>query len=118
MRELGRRIADALAKPIFDDRKIDPMRELAEVLGVVGLDPSSGGGEVAFIGRDPIVKSPLPLATMAAVGLMAKAVSASFWRPVHPVAGAICSYPIFQPSLVLHQVSVALRCGSAPGTVC
>ena len=81
MSELRRRITDALAKPILDDRRIDPMRELAEVLGVVGLDPFSGGGEIAFIGRDPIVKSPLPLATMAAVSLMAKAVSvADLWR--------------------------------------
>ena len=37
--------------------------------------------KIAFIGRDPIVKNPLPLATMAAVGLMAKAVSvADLWR--------------------------------------
>jgi hypothetical protein len=68
---LGRRIIDALANPIHDDRRVDPMRELTEVLGVVGLDPRSGGGEIAFIGRDPIVKIALPLATMAAVGLMA-----------------------------------------------
>jgi hypothetical protein len=60
MGELGRRITDALANPILDDRRVDPMRELTEVLGVVGLDPFSGGGEIAFIGRDPIVKGPLP----------------------------------------------------------
>jgi hypothetical protein len=78
---LGLRITEALAKPILDDRRIDPMRELAEVLGVVDLSPLSGGGDIAFIGRDPIVKSPLPLATMAAVSLMAKAVSvADLWR--------------------------------------
>jgi crotonobetainyl-CoA:carnitine CoA-transferase CaiB-like acyl-CoA transferase len=78
---LGLRITDALANPMLDDRCIDPLRELADVLGVVGLDPHSGGGEIAFIGRDPIVKSPLPLATMAAVSLMAKAVSiADLWR--------------------------------------
>jgi hypothetical protein len=58
---LGRRIIDALANPVHDDRCVDPMRELAEVLSVVGLDPRSGGGEIAFIGRDPIVKSVLPL---------------------------------------------------------
>src|SRR5271168_675068 len=81
MSGLERRIIDALANPIFDDRRIDSMRELAEVLSVVGLDPFSGGGKIAFIGRDPIVKSPLPLATMAAVSLMAKAVSvADLWR--------------------------------------
>ena len=53
------RITDALANPILDDRRIDPMRELAEVLSGVGLNPFAGGGEIAFIGRDPIVKSPL-----------------------------------------------------------
>jgi crotonobetainyl-CoA:carnitine CoA-transferase CaiB-like acyl-CoA transferase len=78
---LGRRIIDAVANPIHDDRRVDPMRELADVLSVVGLDPHSGGGEVVFIGRDPVVKSVLPLATMAAVSLMAKAVSvADLWR--------------------------------------
>jgi hypothetical protein len=78
---LGLRITDALANPILDDRRIDSMRELAEVLSVVGLDPRSGGGDMAFIGRAPIVQSPLPLATMAAVSLMAKAVSvADLWR--------------------------------------
>ena len=78
---LGRRIIDAAANPIHDDRRVDPMRELADVLSVVGLDPHSGGGEVVFIGRDPVVKSALPLATMAAVSLMAKAVSvADLWR--------------------------------------
>jgi hypothetical protein len=55
------RITDALANPILDDRRIDPMRELAEVLGVVDLAALSGAGEITFIGRDPIVKSPLPL---------------------------------------------------------
>jgi hypothetical protein len=33
MGELGLRIADALANPILDDRRVDPMRELTEVLG-------------------------------------------------------------------------------------
>jgi hypothetical protein len=49
---LGLRITDALANPMLDDRRIDPMRELAEVLGAVNLAPRSGGGEIAFIGRD------------------------------------------------------------------
>jgi crotonobetainyl-CoA:carnitine CoA-transferase CaiB-like acyl-CoA transferase len=78
---LGRRIIDATSNQICDDRRVDPTRELAEVLGVVGLDRLSGGGKIAFIGGDPIVKSALPLATMAAVSLMAKAVSvADLWR--------------------------------------
>jgi crotonobetainyl-CoA:carnitine CoA-transferase CaiB-like acyl-CoA transferase len=79
--ELSQRIRTALASPIRDDRTIDPLRELAAVLDGVGLDLGSAGGKVTFTGRDPIVSSPLPLATMAAVGLMAKAVSiAELWR--------------------------------------
>ena len=36
---------------------------------------------MTFTGRDPIISSPLPFATMAAVALMAKAVSvATLWR--------------------------------------
>jgi hypothetical protein len=47
----------------------------------VGLEPGSSGGAVTFTGRDPIISSPLPFATMAAVALMAKAVSvAELWR--------------------------------------
>jgi crotonobetainyl-CoA:carnitine CoA-transferase CaiB-like acyl-CoA transferase len=78
---LAPKIRAALASPLSDDRTIDPLRELAAVLDRVGLNLASGGGKVTFSGRDPIVSSPLPLATMAAVALMAKAVSvAELWR--------------------------------------
>jgi hypothetical protein len=74
-------IRHALANPLSDDHAIDPMRELADVLREVGLEPRSGGGAVTFTGRDPIISSPLPFATMAAAALMAKAVSvAELWR--------------------------------------
>jgi hypothetical protein len=77
---LADRIRYAMANPRNDDHAIDPMRELANVLREVGLEPGSGGGAVTFAGRDPIVSSPLPFATMAAVALMAKAVSvAELW---------------------------------------
>jgi hypothetical protein len=80
MGELADCIRYALANPLTDDRTIDPMRELAKLLCVVGLEPESGGA-VTFFGRDPIVSSPLPFATIAAVALMAKAVSvAALWR--------------------------------------
>jgi hypothetical protein len=46
--------------PLSDDHAIDPMRELANVLRGVGLEPESGGGAMTFAGRDPIVGSPLP----------------------------------------------------------
>ena len=79
--ELTQRIQSALAKPLRDDRSVDPMRELTGVLKEVGLTPAAAGGAVAFTGRDPIVRSTLPLATMAAVALMAKAVAvADIWR--------------------------------------
>src|SRR5580693_9233472 len=78
---LANRIRHALSNPLNDDRAIDPMRELADVLREVGLEPRSSGGAVTFTGRDPIISSPLPFATMAAVALMAKAVSvAALWR--------------------------------------
>jgi crotonobetainyl-CoA:carnitine CoA-transferase CaiB-like acyl-CoA transferase len=75
------RIRYALSNPLNEDHAIDPMRELANVLREVGLEPRSGGGAVTFTGRDLIISSPLPFATMAAVALMAKAVSvAELWR--------------------------------------
>lgn len=74
-------IRRALANPITDDTTIDPMIELANLLGEVGLAPSASGGKVVFEGRDPIVNSPLPFGTMSGVSLMAKAVSiADLWR--------------------------------------
>jgi len=48
--ELSQRIRTALASPIRDDRTIDPLRELAEVLEGVGLDLGSAGGKVTFTG--------------------------------------------------------------------
>jgi hypothetical protein len=56
------------------------MRELADALREVGLEPGSSGGAVTFTGRDSIISSPLPFATMAAVAPMAKAVSVAALR--------------------------------------
>ncbi|KAA1004050.1 carnitine dehydratase [Paraburkholderia panacisoli] len=78
---LIQRIQRALDNPITDDCTVDPIRELTEVLATVGLDLTSSGGAIRFVGRDPIVRSALPLATMAAIALMAKAISvADLWR--------------------------------------
>ena len=75
------RIRYALVNPLRDDHAIDPMRELAALLREVDLEPEAGGGAVTFTAHDPIISSPLPFATMAAVALMAKAVSvAARWR--------------------------------------
>jgi crotonobetainyl-CoA:carnitine CoA-transferase CaiB-like acyl-CoA transferase len=79
--DLEGRVKAALANPLTDGQSIDLMRELTEVLSVVGLDPSSAGGSTTFIGSDPIISSPLALATMAGVTLMAKAVAVGdLWR--------------------------------------
>ena len=59
------RISEALANRITDDRTIDPMRELRDVLAVTGHSPEDTGGAIRFEGRDPIISSPWPLASMA-----------------------------------------------------
>ena len=79
--DLEGRVKAALANPMTDGQSIDLMRELTEVLSVVGLDPSSAGRVNNFIGNDSIISSPLALATMAGVTLMAKAVAVGdLWR--------------------------------------
>jgi hypothetical protein len=81
MGPLANRIRHALANPFCHDRAIDPMRELADLLREVGLEPEANGGAVTFTGRDPIINGRLPFATMAAVAVMAKALSvAALWR--------------------------------------
>ena len=81
MSDLKTRIRTALGSPLKSDTVINPMYELTEVLSAFGLKPEDTGGTIEFCGRDPIIASPLPLATMAAVGLMTKAVAAAcLWR--------------------------------------
>lgn len=81
MNKMEATIRGWLANPLRDDNQIDLVCELNKVLQPLGLDSESGGGKLEFHGRDPIIKSTLPLASMAAVSLMAKAVSvADFWR--------------------------------------
>jgi crotonobetainyl-CoA:carnitine CoA-transferase CaiB-like acyl-CoA transferase len=78
---MTKRIRSALASPITSDNALDPHKDLAEILASVGLEPSASGGSITFEGKDPILKSPWPLATMAGVALMAKAVAiADVWR--------------------------------------
>lgn len=78
---IGERIRRVLAAPLTSDDVVDPDRELAQVLATVGLTSCSAGGSVTFAGKDPILKSPWPLATMGGVALMAKAVAvANLWR--------------------------------------
>lgn len=70
-------IRRSLSAPIKSDDILDPERILSEVLSGVGLEAGAGGGVVTFSGRDPILKSPWPLATMGGVALMAKAMAAT-----------------------------------------
>lgn len=75
------RIQESLAKPITSDNVINPNAVLADVLSEVGLRPEDVGGSITFSGKDPILKSPWPLATMGGVALMGKAVAAAaIWR--------------------------------------
>jgi crotonobetainyl-CoA:carnitine CoA-transferase CaiB-like acyl-CoA transferase len=75
------RIKTALAEPLTSDDRIDPAKELQEVLSSVGLGSHDAEGTISFIGKDPVISSPWPLATMAGVSLMAKAVAfAGIWK--------------------------------------
>ena len=52
-----------------------------QVLKGVGLSTSDSGGQLTFYGHDPIIASPFRFATMAALGLAAKAVAvAALWQ--------------------------------------
>lgn len=78
---IAERIRTNLAAPIFDDSTIEPLAELKDVLSGVGLRVEGSGGSIEFVGADPILTSPWPLATMAGVSLMAKSVAiADLWR--------------------------------------
>src|SRR5260370_9611307 len=78
---MAKRIQTALASRITSDYVLDPTKDLAEILLSVGLKPSNCGGSIKFEGKDPILKSPWPLATMAGVSLMGKGVGmADLWR--------------------------------------
>jgi crotonobetainyl-CoA:carnitine CoA-transferase CaiB-like acyl-CoA transferase len=79
--DLEGRVKASLANPLTDGQSIDLMRELTKVLNAVGLHPSSAGGSTTFIGADPIVSSPLAVASMCGIALMAKAVAVGdLWR--------------------------------------
>lgn len=78
---LKQRIQASLGSPLASDDVLKPDAELEKVLSLVDLNIQSAGGTVEFIGKDPILKSPWPLATMGGVALMAKAVAAAdLWR--------------------------------------
>ena len=52
-----------------------------EVLADIGMTTDDSGGELTFYGRDPILPSPIRFGTLAAVGLIARAL-----LPARPLA--------------------------------
>lgn len=75
------RIQAAIASPLRSDNALKPESILSDLLEQVGLSTSDTGGSVTFTGKDPILRSPWPLATMGGVALMAKAsAAAAIWR--------------------------------------
>ncbi|MGL4655567.1 MAG: CoA transferase [Sarcina sp.] len=67
--------------PLKTTEGFDIHKELENVLNEIGLKESDCGGKVTFKGVDPIVESPLRLATCASIGLAVKAVAvANIWK--------------------------------------
>ncbi|MGX1772507.1 CoA transferase [Nocardia brasiliensis] len=63
------------------NQPVDPHAELQEVLDGVGLAAEDSGGDITFVGADPIVPSTLSLASAPGVALVAKSVGlAKLWR--------------------------------------
>ncbi|MDI2028048.1 CoA transferase [Saccharopolyspora sp. TS4A08] len=74
------RITEAVAAPRTDDA-FDAHAEFAEVLAGIGMSPSDTGGQVRFLGADPVVPSTLRLGGAAAITLAAKSAAiARLWR--------------------------------------
>ncbi|MEV4648642.1 CoA transferase [Saccharopolyspora sp. NPDC049357] len=74
------RIAAAVAAPRTDD-DFDAHAEFAEVLAGIGMSPADTGGQVRFLGADPVVPSTLRLGGAAAITLAAKSAAiARLWR--------------------------------------
>ncbi|WP_181063619.1 CoA transferase [Nocardia nova] len=77
---LTARLTAAIAAPASDDA-FDPVAELANVLGPLGMSATDAGGSLTFHGADPIVPSTLRLGGAAAIALAAKSVAvAKLWR--------------------------------------
>nr|CAD6437682.1 CoA transferase [Rhizobium sp. Q54] len=75
------RIKRSLSEPMTSDDVLNPNAILDGLLRSLGFEDNPSGGKVTFKGKDPILKSPWPLATMGGVALMAKAVAAAtVWR--------------------------------------
>jgi crotonobetainyl-CoA:carnitine CoA-transferase CaiB-like acyl-CoA transferase len=79
--DLASALQRSLANPLIDDVSIDPVLVLKDLLPVTGHRVEDAGGRIEFVGRDPIVVSPWPLATAGAVAMMAMGIAmADLWR--------------------------------------
>jgi crotonobetainyl-CoA:carnitine CoA-transferase CaiB-like acyl-CoA transferase len=77
---LTERVAEAVANPVTGD-DYDPHAALAEVLAGIGMTPADTGGEITFLGADPVVPSTLRLGAASSIALVAKsAAMAKLWR--------------------------------------
>ena len=81
MPNLRDRITNALNSPMVDSQSIDPIEKLTNLLAITGHRIEDSGGTIQFIGRDPILSGPWPLATVGGVAMMAKSIAmADIWR--------------------------------------
>lgn len=79
--ELKTKINKYYNNPLQTLEGFDINNELEKILSEIGMKESDCGGKVTFEGKDPIVNSPLRLASCASIGLAAKAVAvAKIWR--------------------------------------
>ena len=85
-----RRFEITVDNPATDDA-FDPHAALDELLEPLGLAAKDAGGDVTFLGADPVVPSPLRLGGAAALALVAKSVAVAA-VPVAVAAVAVESW--------------------------
>ena len=67
--------------PTSTEEPVDVVAMLDDVLRPLGLSSADAGGQVCFVGADPIVPSTLRLGAAAGIGLVAKSVAiAKLWQ--------------------------------------
>ena len=63
------------------DSDVDLQGQTEAVLNLVGAQSAESGGRLTFYGKDPVLPTIVPFASMSAIGLAAKSVQvASIWR--------------------------------------
>jgi len=78
---LKQAIINALENRINQKETFDIQAELRTFLDAFDLSPDDTGGDIEFIGSDPIIPSTIKFATASGIGLAAKAVAiAKLWK--------------------------------------